>query len=384
MQRPARNGASRQASLGSPWRRVTGRVLGFAVLSVAVLMVAAAPGGPGAARAAQPLGVRAGAGEAGYAVNTFLPANLTVPAGGSVRWDFPWFEPHSVTFGTPSTGAPQSTPSPATYEGTGFLTSDLIFGPGKSYEVTFPRPGTYAYSCYFHANMRGAVTVVTVGTAADSQSAADARGAAEYNAAVAELKGMAAALGNRTPAPAAREGQVIVPVVVALETRSGDVQQYFPAAISVHANEAIEWKSLVHTPHTVTFGPFPGGAILAGNPAVDNPSVPAAAYDGTGFWNSGVIGVDRPAGLTFTMTFSKPGVYRYYCIMHESQGMVGTVTVLPAAPAIAPTVAPPAPAPPETGRIARDGRFAEVLVLTAGMSLLAAGLSGLGLARRRR
>jgi plastocyanin len=33
------------------------------------------------------------------------------------------------------------------------------------------------------------------------------------------------------------------------------------------------------------------------------------------------------AGDTFEFTFDEPGTYRYFCIPHEDQGMVGTIVV---------------------------------------------------------
>jgi plastocyanin len=106
------------------------------------------------------------------------------------------------------------------------------------------------------------------------------------------------------------------------------------------ANDTIEWTSSVPTPHTVTFGALPGGPPIPDNPLVGNKSTPAATYDGTGYWNSGVIGVNWPAGLTFSMTFSKAGSYTYYCVLHQPQGMVGTVNV---------AALPVPPAPPKVG-----------------------------------
>src|SRR5438309_7029495 len=32
-------------------------------------------------------------------------------------------------------------------------------------------------------------------------------------------------------------------------------------------------------------------------------------------------------GNTFTFTFTKPGLYRYYCVPHEGDGMIGQVEV---------------------------------------------------------
>ena len=89
--------------------------------------------------------VRAGDGENGYAINAFLPASFTVSAGTTVRWEFPWFEPHTVTFGVPQEGAPQSSPTGSDYTGDGFHSSDLIFGSDKSFEVRLPTPVTYPF-----------------------------------------------------------------------------------------------------------------------------------------------------------------------------------------------------------------------------------------------
>ena len=54
-------------------------------------------------------------------------------------------------------------------------------------------------------------------------------------------------------------------------------------------------------------------------------------FDGTGLFSSGLIGVaggeDLPGGTKYSMTFSKAGVYKYVCAVHEPLGMVGTITV---------------------------------------------------------
>ncbi|MGD9932877.1 MAG: plastocyanin/azurin family copper-binding protein, partial [Dehalococcoidia bacterium] len=313
--------------------------------------------GPVAARGSVDLGeegmvvVRAGDGEDGYAINAFLPASFTVAAGTTVRWEFPWFEPHTVTFGSPQTGAPQSTPSGSDYTGTGFHTSDLTFGPGKSYDVRFPEAGVFPFYCVTHAEMRGTVTVVA--STSDDQSSITARGGLEFTAALVDLKAIARDWASRPdvrlPLP---DGSTEHVVAIAGATSYGDVQQFFPPSVTVRAGDTVRWHSVVRTPHTATFGPFPGGLPVVGNPAVDDVYQPAAVYEGTGYWNSGVIGVDWPLGLDFAMQFGKPGKYLYYCILHDTQGMVGEIVVLPAAqptpPPATPTIAS-TPRPPATG-----------------------------------
>jgi plastocyanin len=46
------------------------------------------------------------------------------------------------------------------------------------------------------------------------------------------------------------------------------------------------------------------------------------SYDG--LWDSGRR---LEVGESYSFTFNQPGVYRYYCVPHESAGMIGTVVV---------------------------------------------------------
>jgi len=72
----------------------------LAVPALAVAMAAVfASTGNSAQAAAVTLQVRAGDGETGYAVNTFLPQSVYVRAGDTITWRFTWDEPHTVSFG---------------------------------------------------------------------------------------------------------------------------------------------------------------------------------------------------------------------------------------------------------------------------------------------
>jgi plastocyanin len=357
-------------------------VFGIMLVALALGMCLTIPTRTQAAGA--PLVIRAGDGEPGYAINAFLPASFTVPVGATVRWQFPWFEPHSVTFGQAQSGAPPSTPSPATYDGSGFVTSDLTFGPAKSYDVVFTKPGAYAYRCVIHPSMSGTVMVVGPGQAADTQETLDSRSAREFQTALADLKAIAGDWAARpSTVTTLPDGSAEHDVTIAGATTFGDVQQYFPANITVAAGDSVHWRSLVYTPHTVTLGDFPSGPISPDNPLVAARAQPAESYDGTGFWNSGVIGIDWAAGLDFTVRFSKPGTYSYYCVLHRSQGQVGMVTVLAAtSPSPTPTVV--APGPPDTGTGSAARHAPAIAVLALGALLAGAGGVGAALTRRRR
>ena len=84
----------------------------------------------------------------GYA---FAPAALTVPAGTTVTWTNQDAAPHTVTS-----------------EGSGPLDSPNL-QKGDSWSFTFTTPGTYAYYCAVHPDMKGTVTVAA---AASSTTAA--------------------------------------------------------------------------------------------------------------------------------------------------------------------------------------------------------------------
>lgn len=74
------------------------------------------------------------------------------------------------------------------------------------------------------------------------------------------------------------------------------------------------------------------------NPAIAfptrGPGAPIETWDGTGYANSGALSNQpaapgAPPNNTFSLTFTKPGIYHYICLVHLGQ-MTGTVQVLPA------------------------------------------------------
>ena len=119
--------------------------------------------------------------------------------------------------------------------------------------------------------------------------------------------------------------------------------------------DTIRWTNTSTTPHTVTFN-LPADTPPDTNPFSVPPSVPAATFDGTGFWHSGILGVnpgDPTSPTTFQMTFSKVGTFEYICVLHAPQGMLGNVTVAAQTtpPPTTTVVATPTKAPgaPNTG-----------------------------------
>src|ERR1700686_4747678 len=114
----------------------------------------------------------------------FLPNELWVHAGDSIRWTFPTHERHTLTFLKPGqtrppgfgpvfgvpVGCPGLTPDGSSFDGSTCVTSGVLLlgedtGPPASpltYSVTFPSAGNFKFVCLIHADMTGVVHVVSL------------------------------------------------------------------------------------------------------------------------------------------------------------------------------------------------------------------------------
>src|ERR671911_2626544 len=81
------------------------------------------------------------------------------------------------------------------------------------------------------------------------------------------------------------------------------------ANITVEPGTTVTWVQSGNNPHTTT------------------------SYDG--LWDSGMI--EGGSGGTFSFTFEEPGTYDYFCIPHETLGMIGSVTVTGSTATASPT-----------------------------------------------
>jgi hypothetical protein len=94
--------------------------------------------------------------------------------------------------------------------------------------------------------------------------------------------------------------------------------------------------------------------------------------------------IEGGSGGTFSYTFEEPGRYDYYCIPHESLGMVGSVTVSDAATA-SPTATATAAASPTATALADTGGppvSSLLIALVATLALAVYGVIALSLLRR--
>lgn len=97
---------------------------------------------------------------------------------------------------------------------------------------------------------------------------------------------------------------------------------FYPDTITIHSGDTVTWSNTVSIPHTVSI-PQAGQTPPPGPP---NPAqVGGNVFDNSGYISSGFI----TKGKSYSVRFTRPGTYAYYCIVHPPE-MTGTIVVLPA------------------------------------------------------
>lgn len=241
----------------------------------------------------------------------YQPTSIRIAVGGTVTFRNAGGDEHSAT-------------------SSGFDTG--VLSGGASVRKTFKAPGTFAFLCVFHSDMRGTVEVV-------------AAGAGGFAPAPVAPKPTPTPAPTPVPAGASSGGQE----GVAATPASVDVADFSfgPAAVEIAAGGSVEWTNTGVAPHTVT------------------------AKDGT--FDSGML----EPGRTFRQTFAEPGSYAYVCAVHPD--MVGTVRVVTASAGSAggvPAAAPIAEAPTDSTDAAptADSSSSAGIVLTVTLVSVAAAL----------
>lgn len=261
----------------------------------------------------------------------FYPNTITISAGDTITWNNSTSIPHTVSIPpagqVPSPGPPQPPVGGNVFDGTSYVSSGFM-AAGGTYSVRFTTPGTYKYYCLVHQpEMVGTIIVLPTGSALpQTQSAistlAQADMTVDLNAASASL----ATFPYPSGGPHLAAG--IAPGLAAGPPSQSTVMRFLDgttlaSAITIVAGTTITWTNQSNNvPHTVTF-PIAGQAPPAGPPD-KVPPAPGATYDGRALRNSGTM---RP-GASYSLTFTTPGSYAYYCLFHDGPGgMVGTVIV---------------------------------------------------------
>ena len=308
-------------------------------------------------------------------LNGFFPSTTTIHVGDSVSWSINGFHTVSFLSGTPAppliipapaipisgqldaagasfwfNGQPNQIMNPAvaapaggkTYNGSGYLNSGLPSpsAPPAPFVVKFTKAGTFTFNCLVHPGMKGVVNVLPKGKPVATIAQDRARASAQAAAAVAQAR----ILAKVKPAAA---------TVLAGHDGSGSVAwlRFFPKNLKVKAGTTVNFKiSSQREVHTITIGPAAytttientftiaqpnpvGPPTLLVNPLASYPSDPpplpayTGANHGNGFEGAGILAMGGPLPSSAKITFTKPGVYHFECVIHEN--MDGTITVTP-------------------------------------------------------
>jgi plastocyanin len=239
------------------------------------------------------------------------------------------------------------------YTGGGYFNSGVFTkqapAPGipanDTFSLAFPNTGSFMYLCLIHPDrMWGTVEVVpTSETNVPSQAEIDQQASRELTnvmGLIQKARAQGDALVRTEPGP---NGSTIRYVRAGnFEFESGDPRAHYfdfqPKNLVVSSGDTVVWTSNYF--HSVTFTPTPpfplfivpvdapsGPPYLTFNPDIVVPIKPTAEYDPTRYYNSGVLGPITPFGSTFSLTFTTPGTFTYWCQVHDQLGMNGTVTV---------------------------------------------------------
>ena len=299
-------------------------------------------------------------------VNDFFPHQVTIRQGDKIEWQGMSIGFHSIDIpGKGDTGLPFILPTDTTaagltdfagnpfwfngqpnlafnpklfaasgtgsYDGSARADSGLPVGRPAPYELTFTKPGTYAYYCDLHYGMRGIVVVVPKGAKTPAQDQENAQITAQQSRDAKTAKALAHA-------------QVTKGVSVGISGKdSVEVLAMFPRTLHVRTGATVTFSAPATTGeiHTATFGPAdylrplstsitnPTPAATVVYPSSQRGAIELPGTHGNGFANSGGLerGDDAPLKSQAKFTFTAPGTYQYVDLLHSS--MHGTIVVLP-------------------------------------------------------
>lgn len=307
------------------------------LLLVALLGLTAVNGGAaiGTTRTARAWTVQVGAQTPSASIQTmnFGSGTIWIDQGDTVRWTAAAKEIHTVSFinsahpdvgyaptiGYMNTRTRQTSISkPGQFRNSGIMTTEAPPAQ-RVYTLRFTGVGRFHYICYVHGGqmMHGTVIVRRAGTPYPHTQA-------WYNwrTNVADTRLIEHGLSLWDNAMGSATSHHIY---IGAADMQAMVMRFIAPSVTVSVGDSITFdmgqNMGLPVPHTVTFGPEPPAPVPAGNPN---------AWDGTGTLSSGILlppGFGPPGHSTYTVRFTKAGVYPYICMFHDTLGMVGTVTV---------------------------------------------------------
>jgi plastocyanin len=220
----------------------------------------------------------------------YRPSSVEIIAGQTIEWENDGQVSHSVTDDPTRANRGGDALLPAGVQP--FSSANVM--PGGRFRHTFTQPGRYRYFCLTHEADRMIGEVIVRPKAVQSP-----RQLSRARSPIAP------------PAPAEIHSAAAIQIV-----RMNDNEPMFrPGTLAIAQGQTIEWQNDGLVSHSVTDDPT--RADQAGDALLPSGVTP---------FNSGNV---MPGGR-FRHTFSKPGRYRYFCLTHEVDRMIGEVIVKPA------------------------------------------------------
>jgi plastocyanin len=103
---------------------------------------------------------------------------------------------------------------------------------------------------------------------------------------------------------------------------NGSAMAFFPSVVTIHEGDTVTWlQPAGKEAHTVTI--LAPGQKPPANPVVQAKPSGGHVVNGPGYYNSGLLF----PGQTYSLTFKKPRIYPYRCLLHDDLGMLGKVIV---------------------------------------------------------
>ena len=264
-----------------------------------------------------------------FALDPSTPVAGVKDAAGA---DF-WFN------GQPSVGINPAAAAPTggkSFDGSETVGSGIpLAGPPKPMKLKFPKKGTYTVLCSIHPGMKG--KVVVKGKKADIPTKKQDR---------KRIKKQSRAASKLAKKLVAGQGVPSGPTIKAGNDKKGVATiAFFPAKKTVKVGQPVTFtmSNKSTESHNVAFGPEAYAQELAqafiGPAGLDArtvyPSEPfgtalvvGGTQHGNGYVNTGLLDDDKASPLpkSSAVSFSKPGTYQYYCIVHGAE-MKGKITV---------------------------------------------------------
>jgi plastocyanin len=301
----------------------------------------------------------------------FLPNELWIHAGDSIRWTFPTHERHTLTFlrngqtrppGFGPTfgvlvGCPGVTADGLPFDGSACVTSDVLRlsadtnSPenAPTFSVNFPSPGNFKFVCLVHADMTGVVHVLDLPEALPyGQDFYDHEARRQGDLLIANASHLRNPNKDTADDDDPGGSKSLVAGVGAITTPTGSgsdtasLMRFLRSIVVVRVGDTVEWTSLDPSiNHTVTFGAEPSDPRpRSANVQLTSDGARQAVIGSTSeSVNSGFLSpapqdranlVQSLPGVTrFRVTFTSPGIFNYICAIHDELGMKGTVIVHP-------------------------------------------------------